>query len=1075
MTKLALYEVAREPDVALSVRGASRGFNLLSMAQDSQSVTSSPAALLLSPAQATAIPPLGLLPPSKAKKVPGLFDTLHDRLLVAFQANNFTQVAQQASAFLIQHPIAPMAQRSATEQKIRSFFIHKGKASTVGERLALFDSMSQTDVAVWIRTAAIRIDLEKAQILATAVSGIAPPKDTDLLGGIKADLAFCVLIACTKSMGKRQDRNTIPIKYVDQILDMAVFLPALVFELEVCRTRNDDPVRNDGTLSRKVSRLKAYQDRMKKVISAATAAHAAAGLGNAGEGKGDAPASDPAPTKVETSCVCDCGDPLCVPINPCCGAIGWYVTELLTLKDKTHCYKPSDIAYIENVAPYETRIRTHGFARTVTETSEDEINSSREEGMDHQVTDRFNLQKEIQNNQKAHLDVDATLSGKIYGQKYTINTKAGLSKESAYREAREEAREAVDKATLKIQVQTRSLRTRSVSTTTTETNKHKFQNTTAMAAVSKYFWVTQEKRGQLFGHGPAVTVELFIPSPAMLFLAMEKQKRKRGEPVGPPEAPKKPSMKIGLSGTTRDLQPSDITPATYIAIAAEYGVTGYDSPPPTPSVGNSQTIGVQGTAKDGTAAITIPAGYTATRMDFASEDVKWRVSGNWISFKFGGREVKYIVGTGASPGTVNLSERNSGQAIISKGSVTLGKSSIGVTLMLTPDPPVEPDRTAWQASIYTLIMAKYEADLKEYQNKLADYEAALAAYNEKMDEKIKGRHPFACEEIMRTEMKRSAIFMLCGEFDWPGVMNMKAEPCGLPWPDRQKAETATKEWYFFDRAFDWNRASFTFFDYFRNPMCTWVDTFEPDEPNFLFKAFKRAGYAKIAVPVSPGMEEDVKTYLQTGGLWGASGTWPSNPNDPRWISVIDEIKHSHDCYQQDREGYLEAYPNPGDGTFDSHVRVFTDRYWDVLGNAVDQDAINLDIDHQIYIDGIEYRIISIVPDAGSALYNPSPASTMSWIFGLERKVEFLPHVDATATMPILKPYNYAIGAKYVGAPFHFDLPTDLIWIGDQGNACLPFYPIDCVCAPPLEQVHAVSDSSDCDEYDTDETSHAEDE
>jgi hypothetical protein len=276
-------------------------------------------------------------------------------------------------------------------------------------------------------------------------------------------------------------------------------------------------------------------------------------------------------------------------------------------------------------------------------------------------------------------------------------------------------------------------------------------------------------------------------------------------------------------------------------------------------------------------------------------------------------------------------------------------------------------------------------------------------------------------------------------------MNMHAEPCGLPWPNRQKAADATREWYFFDRAFDWGRASFIFYDYFRNPICQWVNSFEPDEPNFLMKAFERAGYCRATVPVSPGMERDVILYLETGTLWGPTETLPSNPNDPRWISVADEIKHSHGCYQQDREGYAEAYPDPVDGSFDSRVRIFTDRYWSVLASGPDQDEINLDLDHQIFIDGVEYRIISISEDPASPAYSAATTSTMSWIVGLERKIEFAPFVDASATTPALKPYNYAVGAKYVGAPFHFELPTDLIWIGDQGNACLPCYPIDCVC------------------------------
>jgi hypothetical protein len=38
-------------------------------------------------------------------------------------------------------------------------------------------------------------------------------------------------------------------------------------------------------------------------------------------------------------------------------------------------------------------------------------------------------------------------------------------------------------------------------------------------------------------------------------------------------------------------------------------------------------------------------------------------------------------------------------------------------------------------------------------------------------------------------------------------------------------------------------------------------------------------------------------------------------------------------------------------------------------------------------------------------------------------------------------YKHAIGAKYVGSPFFFVLPTNLVWIGDYDNKCLTCYPL----------------------------------
>ena len=1031
MGNIAQFGIARASDVSLSLRAQTRGFNLLRSIQDSQRFTGSPAALLLTPEQASAIQPLMAIPPTKDGRSPEVFDQLYDQLYAFFIAGNYEELERHASNFLSKSPIVPNSVRPAYEQRIRQFFILKGLKSTDTERLALYDQLGEAARAEWLGQAHARIDLEKAQTLAVAVSGQAPPSDSHLLGGLQAGLAFAVLEASVRPLKASEDRRKFPNKLIDRVLGLAAYLPAFVFELEICKTRNGDPAKGGGALARRISRFQAFEERVKKITAKTDIVNASP----------DKPRPAAGTLGHTSDCDCKCDDAPCMPIDPCCGEVRWYVTELLTLKDKTHCYKPSDIAYIENVAPYETRIRTHGMKRTVTETSEDETNTNREEERDHQVTDRFNLQKEIQNNLKASLDVNAILKGPTGSGTYEVTTDASLSKDSAYREAREQARDEVEKATLKIQVQTRKLRTRTVTTESTEQNKHKFKNSTSSAAVAKYFWVTQEKRGQLFSHGPALTIDLLIPSPAMLFKELEKRKHEAGLPKPEPKKPAAPT----LDGQA--LTPNAIRPDNYTTLVSTALVTDYDAPPTQPlTLYQAYTL----TRASNVATVTIPPGYHATIIEMTSVTLHKGVTSVGgsarISAGFGGAWVHKLT-DGADTVSANIDVVASSDIILGHDNASKD-SSITVRITLTPFPV---DLGPWQKSIYTLIMSKYLEALSKYEAALSDYNAAVAAYNQKMEDKIKGRHPFACEEIMRTELKRSAIFMMCGEFDWPGVMNMKAQPCGLPWPNRRQSDKATNEWYFFDRAFNWNQASFTFYDYFRNPMCKWVDTYEPDEPNFLFKAFLRAGYCRVTIPVSPGMEEDVRTYLQTGGLWGETGTWPTNPNDPRWISVIDEIKHNYDCYQQDREGYAEAYRNPGSVTFDSRMKVFTDRYWDPVPTpgTIDQDAINLDLDRQIFIDGIEYRIVSIAADPNSAPYSTIPGSMRSWIFGLERKFESQPFIDPAATTPLLKPYNFAIGAKYVGAPFHFELPTDLIWIGDQSNACLPCYPIECDCHAPV--------------------------
>jgi len=258
--------------------------------------------------------------------------------------------------------------------------------------------------------------------------------------------------------------------------------------------------------------------------------------------------------------------------------------------------------------------------------------------------------------------------------------------------------------------------------------------------------------------------------------------------------------------------------------------------------------------------------------------------------------------------------------------------------------------------------------------------------------------------------------MMCDDLN-DNVMNMKTEPCGLPTFNRKASQEATGRWYFFDRAFDWRLSEFIFFDYFRNPICKWEDTFDPNEPNFLFKSFLRAGYARLQLPVAPGMEADVMSYLQDGTFWNGDEFPPGDPSDDRYKSVVSELKHSYGCRQNDRPGIVEA------ANGDDYVIIRNSEfYWDPGTNSnsgqVDLSLMELDEDREIFINGKRYKIVEVQH------LGPNAAGTgQDWKVYLERSFE-----DITSLR-----YKHAVGAKHVGDPFFFELPTDLVWLGDMQN------------------------------------------
>ena len=357
--------------------------------------------------------------------------------------------------------------------------------------------------------------------------------------------------------------------------------------------------------------------------------------------------------------------------------------------------------------------------------------------------------------------------------------------------------------------------------------------------------------------------------------------------------------------------------------------------------------------------------------------------------------------------------------------------------------PLPIDLSIWQKEVANQINCDNAAHIKATAQ--ADFIAKYKAGQ-------KGRHPFINKEIILSELKRAAIYMMCEDFERGGVMNMKSQPCGYPEINRKAASEKTWEWYFWERAFDWKLMSFVFFDYFWNRMCDWPEKFQPGHDDFMFNAFLRSGMARIMVPVSPGMEADVIFYLETGQKWGLGGQPPVNPSDPRWISVVEEMKHQRDCYQNDREGMLTGFVDTAASTTPGIILLKetvllkgSDRYWDPLGKTENQTAINNDVGREIYIDGLQYRIVSISPssDPLAPTYDPTATEqTMWWDIKLSRRFEFDGQNDLSLTSDP-PPFAYAIGAAFIGAPFRWQEPTNLVWLDGNPSSCLPKYPVKC--------------------------------
>jgi hypothetical protein len=926
--------------------------------------------------------------------------SLHDRLYAAWEKSNWRQLVGTARAYLdatgwkapALHPFTVAAAAflqpdkiAATDYDLQQFMrgFPKGGLKEYLARAHGHDHAQLADHA-----------------LALHCLGALGEAKYDPIGNLRALHAFGALanIFVEERPGPRPDLK----KIVDRYIGAAVGLPHWTFEIDIC----GDLKLVWGGPSTPLTPLEIRLQRLEQMRDGA---------------KGN--------------CDCDPGPAVCTPQSVCCPELKYYIADLLELRDWTHRYKAGDLAYIEVIAAGEMFSRENQTRRTDEVYSQAESSVRSLEKRDKQVTDTGKLQREINRQNESKLSGKASVEGTYDTKVYKVTASASLSYDKsatqAIKEAQEQSREVVTSAVSELEKQVKTLNSERVTTEETEKNVHTWDNQSGVVPkVTKYFWVTQEKRAQLYSHGKRLMVEMIIPSPARLYerlmhdrLEAEVRRRVPALTLATPQAPA--ALTITAGGITRE---------NYAQQATLYGVNNPPTPPDAVKqlvvsssygeVDNTQT-------SEGQLSVAVPDGYHAVRMDLSGSasfrNPHWHNTdeGRWIRFSLG--NMVWFGGDDSNNLTTNLSNLTGQLSIdVSAANITGAQPSITITCNVD-----EATMAAWRQSVFDLIEAAYEskktaydAALKTYNDAKTEHDAAEDKARAELKDQEASRDPFFNRQIEATEIKRAAIYLMCEEFSAESAWIRMAEPCGFPEIDRHAAAEHGYGWYFWDRLFDWKYMAYAFFDYFWNPICDWPDRFDPKNSDPIFKVFLGAGYARVLIPVSQAMEQDFLWYAATLQKWGQTGEPPLDPQDPRWRNVLYELKYANECAMTPREGHV-ANVSPGDITI---LIEGTDRYWDAGAGQVDPAAVAADVDREIFIDGAVYLIANIQLDVNSPLY--SGTSTMWWRVTLDRPYE------GTASARRL----YALGAQAVAPAFSFDMPTELVWAGAH-DACLPTYPL----------------------------------
>ncbi|MFY0631151.1 MAG: hypothetical protein JXR05_12275 [Flavobacteriaceae bacterium] len=712
-------------------------------------------------------------------------------------------------------------------------------------------------------------------------------------------------------------------------------------------------------------------------------------------------------------CECKCNDE-CVEQNPCCVKIKPYIAELFVVRDEVCKYEPGDISYIKNIIKGETQERVHrnlekeiNYTETIDETKKFEEKFL-------EVTDKFSINKTIEDIIK---DETKAHAGATHGKK----DGPGLFVEGSFdfkrnrdktnKIVQDKSKDIIERMTSRLEKNTK---------TTTQLTLHKeteITNTSTLIGkdddVSRQFFsVKQTRKAQVYSHGMRSMLDFYIPEPSELLKTIVEKEFKHKKPL-------KPCITINEIGTTKD---------DWLEYVQCYGFTDLEKPLVTLPIQYRSFTMRKGSSDD---LLSIPEGYKATKMEYMGGHAN--PAGLYKKARITITIGPYSLSrhwNGHTDGPISMNSSGDLKVSVSESQVN-DEANLTVRVTLTPDAV---DHLPWQLEVHKLLMDKYQTELDEYNRALAEFE--------KQKENYFNKNPFILSEMMKIQLKHAAIsYITCQFFDDNNALKGKVKNCGFPQMDLPETKKEGEFVRFFEQAFEWQFMNYMLYPYFWGRKCSWEDKLKQESENYLFKRFLEAGFARITISVRPGFENMVNCYLQTKQLWCGDEAPVLGVG---FLPIHQEIKESKNNYNAERKGHLKwnTSLNKDEILLHDNLDYYTEDLDPVTGNSLgtysfDSDKAKVDLNREININCVTYRIVSITEDN---------ATNDVVRFTLNRELEVdcccsgngkeFDEIYDTRELP------WSTGAIFIGAPWKYTVPTALTWLREEGG-CLPCYPIKC--------------------------------
>ena len=378
-----------------------------------------------------------------------------------------------------------------------------------------------------------------------------------------------------------------------------------------------------------------------------------------------------------------------------------------------------------------------------------------------------------------------------------------------------------------------------------ETSKHVVNNSEPGSDHNSgmYRWLDKIYEAQIVNYGKRLMLEIYVPEPAAYYREIVKSltpgsltRKKpemptRGEayepdlPLEGPRPPRDPNV-----DWSQPLQPQDITWPKVQELAARYGVTGLQPPPPDMCVvgasievpfndrgydkemkpaSNKTFLPALGATKV-SMDLKIPQGYVASHATWTGDHLRYVRLNKDTQFSENLPDAT-LVSVGAQR---QYGQSGSTSALTSfSGILPIAVITSAAGLIITFR--VDCIRTTeffqeWKIKTYDAIMVAYRSQLQEYEEELAQLDMNQGI-------RINGRPTADNRKIERDELKRASISMLRAQyFDDFGAIRAASpqDKSKSPKIDFDKAAEEAEVVQYFEQIFEWHNMTYIFYPYF---------------------------------------------------------------------------------------------------------------------------------------------------------------------------------------------------------------------------------------------------------------------